>query len=58
MKSAIVGKHPSLTELDDGKIEFHTDFRQIYATLQEDWLGWKGAGVLGEKFDKLPLMKA
>ncbi len=57
LKAGIVGKHPSLTDLDDGDIKHHTDFRQVYATLLEDWLGWKSATVLGDTFEKLPLFK-
>ncbi|MBY0456962.1 MAG: DUF1501 domain-containing protein, partial [Gemmataceae bacterium] len=52
----LVGKHPSLDDLTDGDIRYHTDFRRVYATLLEDWLGVDSKGVLEEKFDKLPLI--
>jgi uncharacterized protein (DUF1501 family) len=51
----VVGRTPSLSDLDDGDIRFHTDFRQVYATVLEDWLGCDSKGVLGETFGKLPL---
>jgi uncharacterized protein (DUF1501 family) len=52
----LVGKHPSLTDLTDGDLRYHTDFRRVYATLLDDWLGVESKGVLGEKFDKLALI--
>src|SRR5262245_29601909 len=41
----LVGKHPSLDDLDDGDLKFHTDFRQVYATLLEQWLGWSSTKI-------------
>ena len=52
----LVGKHPSLTDLTDGDIKYHTDFRRVYATLLDDWLGVDSKGVLGERFEKLALI--
>ena len=48
VKSGLVGKHPSLDDLDDGDVKFHTDFRSIYAALLEKWLGWPAAPILGD----------
>src|SRR5262249_48166415 len=33
VKGGVVGKHPSLEKLDDGDLIFHTDFRQVYASI-------------------------
>ena len=44
------GKHPSLTDLADGDLKYHTDFRRVYATLLENWLRVDSKMVLGEKF--------
>jgi uncharacterized protein (DUF1501 family) len=52
----LVGKHPSLSDLTDGDIKYHTDFRRVYATLLDAWLGVDGTGVLGERFEPLPLI--
>lgn len=57
VKPGIVGKLPSLTELDDGDLRFHTDFRSVYATLIEDWFGVPSAKILGEQFKKLDLLR-
>lgn len=49
-KPGLIGKHPSLTDLDDGDLKHHTDFRAVYATLLEKWLGWPAGPVIGEMF--------
>jgi uncharacterized protein (DUF1501 family) len=49
-KGGLYGAHPSLTDLDDGDLKFHTDFRSVYATLLEKWLGFAAEPVLGNQF--------
>jgi uncharacterized protein (DUF1501 family) len=49
-KGGLYGAHPSLTDLDDGDLKFHTDFRSVYATLLEKWLGFAAEPVLGGRF--------
>jgi uncharacterized protein (DUF1501 family) len=58
VKGGLVGAHPSLKDLDDGDLRYHTDFRKLYATLLDDWLGCNSRLVLGEKFDHMELIKA
>jgi uncharacterized protein (DUF1501 family) len=50
VKGGLHGAHPSLTDLDDGDLKFHTDFRAVYATLLEKWLGFSAEPVLGSRF--------
>jgi uncharacterized protein (DUF1501 family) len=50
VKPGLVGKHPSLTELEMGNIKHHTDFRQVYAAILDRWLGVPSEDVLGAKF--------
>jgi uncharacterized protein (DUF1501 family) len=50
------GEHPSLTSLDEDNQQFTTDFRTVYASVLEDWLGASGQAILGEAFPKLPLI--
>ena len=52
----VLGKHPSLSDLTDGDLKFHTDFRRVYATLLDDWLGVESRTVLGAQFASLPLI--
>jgi len=39
-------------------LESTTDFRRVYATLIEEWLGGDAAKVLGQRFDTLGMIKA
>lgn len=55
VKGGLVGEHPSLTDLNDGDLKYHTDYRRIYATLLEDWLGGDSEAVLGKRFRTLTL---
>lgn len=51
------GTPPSLTELDDGdNLIFTTDFRRVYASVIEGWLGYPDAAdILNGRFDTLPM---
>src|SRR5262249_37444978 len=46
VKGGVVGKHPSLSDLDAGDLKFHTDFRRVYATQLDGWLGCDSKAVL------------
>jgi uncharacterized protein (DUF1501 family) len=52
-KGGRYGQMPSLTDLDDGDLKFTTDFRRVYATLLESWLGISSGEVLGGKYEPL-----
>jgi uncharacterized protein (DUF1501 family) len=54
-KAGLIGEHPSLDDLDDGDLKHHTDFRRVYASLLETWLGMPAAPVLGDGFAPLEL---
>jgi uncharacterized protein (DUF1501 family) len=56
VKAGLVGKYPKLDDLTDGDLKYSTDFRAVYATLLDQWLGVESRVVLGEKFDHLPLV--
>jgi uncharacterized protein (DUF1501 family) len=60
VKSGIVGQMPSLLELDPehGDLKTATDFRQVYATVLEDWLRIPAQPVLGARFEKLALFRS
>ncbi len=53
VRGGIVGSQPSLLDLDDGDLKFHTDFRRIYATLLADWLRAPTTGLLPTQFESL-----
>lgn len=55
--SGLQGTAPDLSQLEEGDLPMKTDFRQVYATLLEDWLGIRSQEVLHGDFEKLPLFK-
>ena len=54
----LIGPTPSLTDLEDGDLRVSLDFRQIYATLLEQWLQVSSQEALGGAFELLPLIVA
>ena len=53
-KGGIFGDHPSLTDLDrGGNLKFATDFRSVYATVIQRWLGRDPADILDGQFAPL-----
>jgi uncharacterized protein (DUF1501 family) len=58
-KGGLIGKPPSLAaaDLDDGDPRFTVDFRQIYATLLDQWLGVESRHILGGKFEHVELVR-
>ena len=57
LKGGLIGAHPSLTDLDDGALKFHTDFRRVYATVLGQWLGYDSRIVVGETFAPLDILR-
>ncbi len=56
-KPGLVGTHPDISDLDgNGDLKFGTDFRTVYSTLLEGWLGIDSKPVLGRRFDKLDVI--
>ena len=53
VKGGLYGKQPSLTDLSQGDLKHHVDFRQVYATLLGDWLRTDPEAVLRGKYAKL-----
>jgi len=52
VRGGLYGSPPSLTELDDGNLRYTTDFRRVYATLIEEWLGYaEPAALLRGEFE-------
>ncbi|MDX2227297.1 MAG: DUF1501 domain-containing protein [Verrucomicrobiae bacterium] len=53
VKPGLYGKYPSLTELNDGDLRYGTDFRSVYATVLDQWLGFDSQIVLKKRFAPL-----
>jgi uncharacterized protein (DUF1501 family) len=59
VKGGMYGQPPSLTNLVlDGNLENTTDFRQVYGTLIDEWMGADSAKVLGQKFKTMGMFHA
>lgn len=48
------GNLPSLDDLEDGDIKYHTDFRRVYATVLQNWLGQATQIPLAGQYEPLP----
>ena len=53
LKGGLIGQHPSLTDLHKNSLKHHTDFRQVYATALDTWLGLDSQAILGQRFDTI-----
>jgi uncharacterized protein (DUF1501 family) len=60
VNGGVVGATPSLLDLDPkyGDLKTVIDFRRIYATILEDWLGLRSKQALGGAFESLPLFRS
>ena len=58
VKAGLVGKHPSMTDLDDGDLKHAIDFRTIYSALLAQWLNWPAAAILGAEYQPAEVLKA
>jgi uncharacterized protein (DUF1501 family) len=52
----VLNEAPNLTDLDDGDLKFSIDFRQIYASLLQDWLKTSDNAILSKSFQSLNLL--
>ncbi len=58
VKGGLVGEYPSLAELGEGDLVYNTDFRSVYATLLDRWLGCPAEKALGRPFPTLDLIRS
>lgn len=59
VKGGLYGAPPSLSNLVLGdNLEITTDFRRVYATLIEGWLGADARDVLGQTFEPLTIFRS
>lgn len=50
VKPGIIGEHPRLDDLENGDLKHHTDFRQVYAAILENWLKCPSETILDKKY--------
>jgi uncharacterized protein (DUF1501 family) len=58
VRPGLVGPTPSLLDLHDGDLKCSIDFRRVYATVLEHWLGLSCQAALGGTFPPLPLFRS
>jgi len=58
LRPGLLGTHPSLQDLDRGDLKFNVDFRSVYASILEDWMGAPSEKILGGRFRKAQLIRA
>jgi uncharacterized protein (DUF1501 family) len=56
VRPGLLGKHPSLTDLDERDLKYNVDFRSIYAAILEDWMGAPAGTVLNGQFRKAKVL--
>jgi len=59
VRAGIYGNPPSLEQadtVDDGNLRMSVDFRQVYATVLNVWLGVDATAVLGANWGTIPVL--
>ncbi|MBV9439622.1 MAG: DUF1501 domain-containing protein [Candidatus Eremiobacteraeota bacterium] len=56
VKGGLYGAHPDLARLNMGNLAYTTDFRSVYATVLERWLGRPSQAIVGGAFPTLPAL--
>jgi uncharacterized protein (DUF1501 family) len=56
-RAGLIGDTPRLGDLVDGDLKWSIDFRRVYATLLDRWLGLPAEAVLGQRFEPLPILR-
>jgi uncharacterized protein (DUF1501 family) len=56
VKGGLYGATPDLSSTNMGNVRYTTDFRSVYATVLERWLGRPSAKILSGNFDQLPII--
>jgi uncharacterized protein (DUF1501 family) len=57
LKQGLLGKHPSLTDLDSGDLKYQVDFRSIYASVLQNWLDTPSKPILGRQYQTFDLVR-
>jgi uncharacterized protein (DUF1501 family) len=61
VKGSVLGKNSSLTDLENGNLKMQYDFRQVYATVLNDWFGTDKpttTTILQKDFSNLPIFNS
>jgi uncharacterized protein (DUF1501 family) len=58
VRPGMLGPYPSLDDLEGGDLKAAVDFRRVYATALEVWLGLPSEAALGGTFASLPMLRS
>jgi uncharacterized protein (DUF1501 family) len=59
VKGGIYGEYPSLEpskQEEGGNLKFNLDFRCVYSTILEDWLGLNPAPIVGGNYERIKFL--
>ncbi len=57
VKPGVHAEHPSLKDLDEGDLRHKVDFRGVYASVLDHWMGAKSQDILGARFEPTAVIK-
>lgn len=52
-EKGLLNELPNLSDLDEGDLKYKVDFKNVYATVLNKWLGADDGKILGKKYDPL-----
>ena len=52
----LLDRAPSLSTLQNGNLRYTVDFRSVYASILDNWLGAPAEEILGQRYERLPLV--
>ncbi len=52
-QKGLINSLPDLTQLDSGDLKYQVDFKQVYATILNKWLGADDESILKKRYDYL-----
>jgi len=58
VRPGLSGETPNLSNLEDGDLKWTIDFRRVYASVLENWLGLPSAAALGGTFMPVPVLRS
>jgi uncharacterized protein (DUF1501 family) len=58
IREGVIGRHPSLTDLDSGDLKYNIDFRSVYASVLQDWLDAPSKPILGKQFPTFKVVRS
>jgi uncharacterized protein (DUF1501 family) len=56
IRGGLQGTYPSLASLERGDLQYTTDFRSVYSSVLQGWLGASPEQIVGGSFPTLPLV--